>query len=245
MKQILRWLVGAAGFACLAAGAWGILADRASGGGLALVVVGALFALVPLLLDRLERISLSNTGLEFGLSRQIAEQGAPKAAQILDHTELARLAEAYAVVHDELPDPTYTDARTHIQDVLVARAAALARRQKFDPVEVNTLFRNSAPVTRVLALGLMKGDPALIDVATLSAAIGRPATRNEQYHALVLVKQCWNRFTTPEQAMIHASIDHADMSRSSRRYELAVKIRNLPVATRHTTMTAPDSGARP
>lgn len=110
----------------------------------------------------------------------------------------------------------------------------------FDATEVNTLFRNAAPITRVLALGLMEGDPTLVDVATRSAAIGRSATRNEQYHALVLTKRCWQRFTAVEQAMIHASIDHADLSPTSRRYEMATKIRNLSVATPHPTLVTQD-----
>jgi hypothetical protein len=238
MKQIAGWVVGVVGLASLVAGGWSVLGGKAGGDGLALVVVGALLALIPLIIERLERISLSGTGLELGLSRQIAEQGAPKAAQILDHTELARLVEAYAVIHDELPAPEFTDARTRIQDLLVAQAAAVARRQKFDAAEVNALFRNGAPITRVLVLGLMEGDPALVDAATLVAAIGQSATRNEQHHALVLAKRCWNRFSTTEQAMIHAAIDHADMSPTGRRHEIATKIRNLPVARQHPSKVA-------
>ena len=210
MKQLIRWLVGAIGLASLAAGAWGVFVGKTGSGSLAFVTVGALFTLVALLVDRLERVSVSNTGLEFGLSRQLAEQGAPKAAHILDHTELARLVESYAVIHDELPDPVYTNARGHVQDVLLARAAALARRQKFDATEVNTLFRNAAPITRVLVLGLMEGDPTLVDATTLGTAIAQPATRNERYHARLLAKRCWNRFTAPEQAMLEACIDQAD-----------------------------------
>jgi hypothetical protein len=244
MKQIIRWLIATIGLVCLVAGAWGVLAHKAGSGGIALVIIGAVFILISVLIDRLDRISLSHTGLELSLSQQIADQGAPKAAHILDHTELARLAEAYAVIHDELLDPNYVNARIHLQDLLVARAAALARREKFEASEVNTLVRNGAPITRVLALGLMGGDPDLVKAATLASAISRSATRNEQYQALKLATRYWKRFTAAEQAMIHASIDHADMSSTSHRYEIAAKLRSLPVQQGNPGKPAKDDAAQ-
>jgi hypothetical protein len=63
---------------------------------------------------------------------------------------------------------------------LVERAAAVADREKFDPSEVRTLFQNATPTMRVLALGLMQGDPSLADEATMLDAITNPRSANEQ-----------------------------------------------------------------
>ncbi len=229
MKNLKRWSLGLVGLASLIVGGWKTFVENNGAALLLLIAVGGLLLLSPFVIDRLERISLTSSSLELGLSRQIAEQGAPKTAQILDRTELAALAEAYAVIHEELPDPDYTAARTHLQDLLVRRAAAVAKQQKLDADEVRGLFQKAAPITRVLILGLMEGDPSLVDATTLSSAIGRPATRNEQYHALLLAKRCWKRFTRSERSLIHASIDDADLSTKSRRYPMATEIRALPI----------------
>jgi hypothetical protein len=55
----------------------------------------------------------------------------------------------------------YRSAKLHLQDLLVERSAAIARREKFDAAEVRLLFKNGAPTMRVLVLGLMQGDPSL------------------------------------------------------------------------------------
>jgi hypothetical protein len=211
----------------LAIGVWRALAGATGSTPIVLLAVGGLLLLSPFIVDRIEQISLSSSSLDLRLSRQIAEQGAPKTARILDHTEVASLAEAYAVIHEELVDPDHTTVRTHLQDRLVGRAAAVARQQKLDAAEVRILFQRAAPITRVLILGLMEGDPSLVDAPTLSSAIARPATRNEQYHALLLAKRCWTQFDSSERAMIHASIDKAALSKKSRRYPMASEIRAL------------------
>jgi hypothetical protein len=41
-------------------------------------------ACAPFMIDRLERAAVSSTGLEIGFSRHIAEQGAPKAAVVIE-----------------------------------------------------------------------------------------------------------------------------------------------------------------
>jgi hypothetical protein len=83
--------------------------------------------------------------VELGLSRDVAEQGAPKAAAIIDRSELAQLTEAYGVLREVLPDPEYTNARTYVQDVLVRRAGTIAEREKFDAAEIRALFANGTP----------------------------------------------------------------------------------------------------
>ena len=60
--KLARWLAGAVGLASLIAGTWGVLIRKVGSGSLILVGVGAVLVLVPLLIDRLERISVSNNG---------------------------------------------------------------------------------------------------------------------------------------------------------------------------------------
>jgi len=77
----------------------------------------------------------------------------------------------------------------------VERAAAVARREKFDASEVRRLFQNAAPTMRVLAIGLMQGDPSLADGPTIVEAIANSRSANEQYQGLKLTEQCWPRLT--------------------------------------------------
>jgi hypothetical protein len=67
------------------------------------------------------------------------------------------------VLREVLPDPEYTDARTYVQDMLVRRAGTIAEREKFDAAEIRALFANGTPVIRVMVLGLMGGDPSLVE----------------------------------------------------------------------------------
>jgi hypothetical protein len=55
---------------------------------------------------------------------------------------------------------------------------------------------------RVMTLGLMGGDPSLVDVRSLAEGITRPATRTEQYEALRLTEWLWERFSEYERAML-------------------------------------------
>ena len=55
--------------------------------------------------------------------------------------------------NDELAAPDYRAARIHLQDLLVQRAAGVARREKFQEREVRKLFANGSVVMRLLALG--------------------------------------------------------------------------------------------
>ncbi len=86
-------------------------------------------------------------------------------------------------------------------DLLVERAAAIARREKFDASEVRTLFRNAAPTMRVLALGLTQGDPSLADGPVIVDAIANHRSANEQYQGLNLALQCWPQLTAPYRGL--------------------------------------------
>jgi hypothetical protein len=227
----MRWVIAAIGLGLLVVGA--VKADSASGdaGGIVLVVAGALLLVSPLIIGRIERLSVSTSGLELQLSREISELGAPKTARVLDRTELARFAESYAFIHEELRDPEYRDAKVHLQDLLVERAAAISRREKMNATEVRALFMNGSPMMRVLTLGLMQGDPSLADGATILSAIADSRSANEQFQGLKLALLCWHNLTRSDRHAIQSAIeDNPHIQPGTNRHLLATELLALPAS---------------
>ena len=200
--SLAEWLLGVAGLALLVIGAVKFLEAPSDTGVITRVIAGALLLVSPFIIRRVERLSLSPTGFEFRLTRQISELGAPNTARILQNTDLAGFAQSYDFVHRELGDDEYHDARVHLQDHLVARSAALSSHRKFRASEVRELFQTGSPTLRVLALGLMKGRPSLTDGTTIMAPIEHPLSKNEQYHALLLAKLSWSTLSPLEKSEI-------------------------------------------
>jgi hypothetical protein len=223
-------LIGAIGLGLLVVGA--IKASAASGtaGGIVLVVAGAVLLVIPFIIGRIERLSVSPSGLELQLSLQISELGAPKTARILERTELAKFAESYAFIYEELHYREYWDARVHLQDLLVERSAAISRREKMDAAEVRSLFKNGPPMLRVLTLGLMQGDPSLADSGTILSAIGDPRSANEQYQALRLALVSWHNLPGLDRRAIHDAVRESPYIKpGSDRLSVAEELLALPV----------------
>ena len=230
-RRTATLLLGVVGFALLAAAAARVIYTSSGAGIVTLMVIGAVLLVSPFVIARLERLSTGASGNELPLTKEIAELGAPNAARILDRTDLARFAEAYAVAGKDLDDPVFDSARTHLQNLLVQRATALAHQEKFEPTEVRALFMNGSPELRVLAIGLMKGDPSLADGATILAAIADPKSANEQYQGLELAKLCWPQLTRPVRTAIQSVIaDSPEIRTSLDRGPIAAELRSLPVA---------------
>jgi hypothetical protein len=206
-QQAARWLIGVIGIGLLVLGAIKTVSASGDTGAVVLIIAGALLLVSPFIIDRVERLSVTTSGLELQLSREISELGAPKTAQILDRTDLGKFAASYAFIHGELDYPAYRPARIHLQDSLVAQAAAISASQKIDATEVRTLFRNGSPIVRVLSLGLMQGDRSLADGTTILSAISDPRSRNEQYQGLRLAKICWYTLSEADRQAIRAAIE--------------------------------------
>jgi hypothetical protein len=223
-----RLLVGAAGLALLVLGADKFAAAAGDDGAIVFVIAGAVLLLTPLVLDRLQRVSVGATSVDLWLTTQVSDRGAPETAVILMRTRLGSFAESYALVHDELAAPDYKAARIHLQDLLVQRAASVARREKFEEREVRKLFANGSVVMRVLALGLMQGDRSLADVQTIVSAVVNGRSRNEQYQGLKLAKLCWCGFSMPDRQEICKTIEQADIEPGSDRWQLAQDVLSLP-----------------
>jgi uncharacterized protein (DUF1810 family) len=229
----VKWVLGVAGLILLGAGAVRAVAAGGQSGIVILVITGAVLVLSPLVIDRLESISAGTSHIEFRFTRMITDVGAPKVAAVLQRTGISALAESYSFVHQELPDSRYHDARMFLQDLLVERSAAIAQAEKLDAREVRTLFKEGSVVMRVLAIGLMTGDTALADGATISSAIGEFRSKNEQYHALRLAEWCWPSLAKTYRQAIHIAVDHAISSgvipAGSTRRPLADTVLSLPI----------------
>ena len=223
-------LLGVVGLALLAAAAARVIYTSSGAGIVTLLVIGAVLLVSPFIIARVERLNANSAGFELPLTREIAELGAPNAAHILDQTDLARFAEAYAVAGKDLGDPRFESAKAHLQDLLVQRAATLAHQEKFEAAEVRTLFANGSPEVRVLAVGLMKGDPSLADGATILAAIADPRSPSEQTQGLELAKACWPQLSKSYRSAIQSVIaDNAAGDVDTDRRRMAAEVRALPV----------------
>jgi hypothetical protein len=224
--EAARALIGAAGLALLIIGAVKFARASGDGGLLALVIVGAILLICPFVLNRLQRVSVGTTQVDLWLTTQVTEQGAPETAAILQRTQLGSFAESYAFVHDELTGD-FLPARMHLQDALVQRAATVARQEKFDRREVHRLFANGSVVMRVLVIGLMQGDVSLADADTILSAINDGRSRNEQYQALSLAKQCWDRMSPSDRTEIRWAIERANFTPGGTRHRKALEFLGL------------------
>lgn len=231
LRRRATWVLGATGLALVAAGGVRIIATTSGAALVTVVVVGALLLVSPFIIARVERLSVSTSGFELQLTREMAGLGAPKAARALDRTDLARFAQSYDFIHKELDGKKYYDAKIHLQDQLVDQAATIARREKFDASEVRALFANASPAMRVLAIGLMKGDPTLADGLTILAAIAEPRSANEQYQGLELAKLRWLQLPKSYRSAIRSIIlDNTDIKAGASRRFLADEILALPAS---------------
>jgi hypothetical protein len=229
-RQVARALIGAIGCALLVLGA--IKAATASGdtGTVALIIAGALLLVSPFIIDRVERLSVSAGGLELSLTQEISGLGAPKMARLLERTDLAKFAESYSFIHEQLNHPSYRPAKVHLQDLLVERAAGISAREKVDATEARTLFRNGSPMIRVLTLGLMQGDPSLANGTTILSSIADSRTANEQFQGLKLAQLCWNMLPrTDRQAILDAIGRSPYIQPGTDRQLLAAELLELPV----------------
>ncbi|HWS36762.1 MAG TPA: hypothetical protein VN408_28985 [Actinoplanes sp.] len=222
MNRWWLWVAAVLGVVLLLAAGWKTYFSADPGTALiVLVVAGALLVMSPVLAPRLAAIAVSVDGFELRLVQEIAEQGAPNTARLLDKTEPAELAQVYGLVNAHLAGEDFKAARARVQDQLVVRAAAFARAHTFDPDEVRRIFPKANAAIRVLLLGLMQGDPRLTDAKTLVSA-------NEQYHALKLAEKHWGLFTEAEKVSLLASIDGANLGTPNNdRRGVAARIRGL------------------
>ncbi|GAB3076336.1 hypothetical protein [Micromonospora schwarzwaldensis] len=232
MKKLANAVTFLLGLASLVAGAHSVVVGRESTGATALITVGAVLLLSPLLLHRVERLRLGAEGVELSLSQEFVSLGAPEAALILGRSDVAKLSESYSFVSRELASDEFKAARTHLEDVLASRASAVAEREKFNAGEVRGAFLNAPKNLRVLLLGLMEGDISLVDGQTLIASLSAPLSANEQYHGLKLTIRCWHRLSDADKMAIMDELrKNRDIAPETDRWPLLQTVLGLPLGS--------------
>ena len=91
-------LLGVVGLALLGAAAARVIYTSSGAGIVTLLIIGAVLLVSPFVIARVERMSINSGGFGLQLTRELADAGAPNTARILEHADLGRFAEAYAVV---------------------------------------------------------------------------------------------------------------------------------------------------
>jgi hypothetical protein len=225
-----RLLLGVVGLVLLILGAVKFAGSAGDTGPITLVVAGAVLLVSPFVLDRLQRGPAGEPRLDPWIAAQVSERGAPQTAAILQRTRLGGFAEAYGLTHDELTEPEYRSARLHLQELLMERAASVARQEILEGREVRRLFTNGSVVVRVLVLGLMQGDRSLADVPTIAAALLAGRSANEQYQALVLARLCWPTLSLTDRQEVRAAVEQAGLDPGTDRWHLAQDVLRLPLA---------------
>jgi len=220
-----------AGFALLVSGVIGLFTEADTGALIAVLVAGAFLLLLPPIVDRLSSASVGAGGVTVDLLEQVVAVGARRSAQALKKLGLDRQIDGYARIYTELSGQTSTDIRAELLDRIVAQVAAASAVEKFDKGEVRLMFFKGTPVLRVMALGLMKGDLSLVDADVLIESISRSLTGNEQYHALELTRQAWDRLASPERQALKAAAGRSvHIQPGSALRSLADTLQTLPEA---------------
>jgi hypothetical protein len=229
----MKWILGSVGLTLLGISAVRAAASGGQSGVVVMAAAGSVLILSPFVIDRLESVSAGTTSIEVRFTEKVTALGAPKAARVLQQTGLASLAESYAFVHGELPYDRFRDATVYLQDLLVERSAAIAQTEKLDAREVRKLLAEGSAVVRVLAIGLMIGDPSLADGPSIVASIEDSRSGNEQYHALRLAQRCWPRLSRQYRQEVRDTIGDAiargSIPPDSDRHRLADEVLARPV----------------
>ncbi|WP_432948780.1 hypothetical protein ACQPXM_14655 [Kribbella sp. CA-253562] len=214
------------GAGLVVSGAIGFFTERTDGLTM-LLVIGLLMILVPAIVDRLESFEFHQ--LKVKLIQQLDASGARKTADTFRRLGLAREIDGYATVLAELRGPGQKGLRASVLDQILQRVAAVAAVEEIDEDELRAMFYEGTPVLRVIALGLMEGNPRLLDSQVLLESISRSATGNEQYHGMRIARDYWNHLDEPTRAEIRSAIDGSrHFGPGSDRAKVADEIQRLP-----------------
>jgi hypothetical protein len=209
----------------LVGGLVGLFTDVGEGQLITVLAAGLLLLVMPSIVDWIGSLKLGP--FEVHLVREIAAT-ARGTANTLRRMGMGRELDAYATVYTELRGPDLKAMRGAILDRIVQQVSNASAVQKFDKGEVKDLFMRGSPIVRVLALGLMEGDPSLIDSAVLLEAINKSLTGNEQYHALKVIRDGWGQLSQAQRTELLAAINaNPQIEKGPARREVAREIQGL------------------
>jgi hypothetical protein len=191
LTRVVAFLVG---MALLATGAVAVFHTTNSVGSATLVAAGTVIAALALFGDQLE--SLEGAGVKIQL-RAVASKleqarladaagDAQGAADLLAEAQLLVAAiEPIAARYERIRETTPSGReRTSRLGDLVGQAQEMAKLGFVTADGIEQLFRSGQDGNRIMALGLMHGDPTIASADILSTVIRRPRSNFEQWHAL-------------------------------------------------------------
>jgi hypothetical protein len=207
---------GLAGAGILAAGLALVAGTENSGGSVTFAAVGLLVLGVAVFSERIQSLEFGGAKMTLhALARERTAQalqtglhGDPKQAARLrkQARALQRLSGAYSRTRSSM---NVSHQRTAAMDEILRQAAALAKTAEFDPMEVWAWFDSGETEARVIALGVMEGDPNLRDLFCALEAIEHPRNLFEQYHALRVADLMFDGLDDTEKAWLRESIEAA------------------------------------
>jgi hypothetical protein len=222
MDQVLRIVAMVAGLALLGVGVVGVARDWDGAGLAAMFAVGAFVVLVVPSSHRLQRLATGKDGFEaeFGLG------GAAKDAAA--RLGLTKEVQAYAFVHHELGDEEFRSAKIHLQDKLIETIQAAAGASKVDSNALSEIFEENVPAARAVALGLIRGNYRSASPEIIESAITDSRSANEQYHALLAIRDNWNsNDASVKRRLVQAIRENAYVSDGGDRQAIADQIEYL------------------
>ncbi|HEY3751531.1 MAG TPA: hypothetical protein VGL80_20310 [Pseudonocardiaceae bacterium] len=194
VTTLARLGVALVGSALLGAGAVAVFVTTNSAGSSALVAAGTVLIVVALFANQLEsvegggfKLQLSAVATKLREADQADASGDKDGAEVLRReaqsllVAMAPIATKYEAVRESSP---HGRARTNAMGELVEQAKKMAKLGFIGPESVGELFRSGQDGNRIIALGLMRGDPRLVSIPIVTEAIRRPRSNYEQWQAL-------------------------------------------------------------
>lgn len=241
----VRGMAAALGAAAFVAGGVAVfVTDNGTGSG-ALVAAGVALGALALFGDRISSFGVAGAQVNLVQASQELQAAADRAAAggDLDSAdrlreqadELLRLARPAADRYEQLREQPPGRARTAGMTALVQEARGAARSERWDPERVRGLFQMSQDGLRLYALGLMEGDPGLVDVWSVIDAIDASRSAFEQYHALLIARSAAHSTLDPQTAgalrdAVQRALESARTGEDRRQLARQV-IENLDAAT--------------
>jgi hypothetical protein len=116
--------------------------------------------------------------------------------------EAESLARRYEDSRELPPGPL----RTAEMESIVNAARQAATSPDWTAQQVRQLFNEGSAGARIFALGLMQGNPALAEFATVLAAIDESKSAFEQYEGLILARMMLDSLDESQRQLLHDSV---------------------------------------
>lgn len=182
------------GVALLVTGAVAVFVTANSVGSAALIAAGTVVVALALLADQLESLEGGGLKIQLGAVASKLEQarladaaGDPaEAAELRAEAQLLFAAmEPIAAEYEQVRESSpYGRERTEKMSELVYQAQQMAKLGFVSPEAIEQLFHSGQDGNRIMALGLMSGEPRFADTRIIVKVIRQPRSSFEQFHAL-------------------------------------------------------------